>query len=133
MARRLFGEFSDLNAKLLEEAIDFKGVGSISSVSYVARIPGEIMIAFASGANLNENELSDLLGEKFSVVKPNEDFSKTVENVLGSDFNVDSYPLDFDTDDKKATRAIAAIPKNKVDATKFKLAQQIAGVPIIRR
>ena len=129
MARRLFGEFSDLNAKLLEEAIVFKGAGFISSVSDVARIPGEILVAFAPRANLNDKELSDLLGEKISIIKPEAKRPLTVQNILGCSITIKSYNLDVE----KSEQAHAAFPNKTVDATKFKIAQQIAGVPIIRR
>ena len=130
MARKLFADFSDLNAKLLEEAIVYKGAGFISSVDNVARIPGENLVAFAGRANLNDEELSNLLGEKFSVVKPEPKIPETVQKVLDCQIEIKSYNLD-NSDNPKA--AYAAFLPNYVDATKFKLAQQIAGIPIIRR
>ena len=131
MAETLAEEFGDLNAKLLGEAIDYKGAGVISSVSDVARVPGKTMIAFAERSNLNTKDLSALMEEEIVIEKPSENLADNVIKVLGCDFEVDEYPLDYDTDEKDAERAVAVFPKNKVDATSFKLAQQIAGVPII--
>ena len=131
MSATLFDKFSDLNAKLLEEAIAYKGAGFISSVDEIARVPGETMVAFADHSNLNTVELSNLLGEKILVMQAAENVSDTVKNILNSDFEVDVYPLDYDTDDKEAERAVAVFPQKKVNATTFKIAQQIAGVPII--
>lgn len=130
MANTLFKEFSNLNAKILEEAIVYKGAGFISSVNYVARIPGEALVAFAQRSKLNTDELSDLLGEKFEVIKPQEDFVQTLKFILG-EFDVDTYPLGYDEENKEAEKAVAVFPKNKVNAIPFKIAQQIAGVPII--
>lgn len=131
MARKLFGEFSNLNAKLLEEAIAYKGAGFISSVDSIARIPGKSMVAFADRSNLNTAELSDLLGENISVMRAEGKARDIVKKVLGCEITMTGYPLDYDTDDAKAERAVAVFPKSKVDVTKFQIAQQIAGVPII--
>lgn len=131
MASKLFSEFSNLNAKLLEEASAYKGAGFISSVDRIARIPGKSLVAFAERSNLNTAELSDLLGEAVSVIKKAEKVPDTVKKVLGCEITVMGYPLDYDTDDAKAKCAYAAFPKNKVDTTQLQIAQQIAGVPII--
>lgn len=131
MANALFNEFSDLNFKLLVEASNYKNVGSAKNIYDIPRIPGEKMIIFADGSNLDTRKLSDLLGEKVSVMEPEEQLPDTVKKVLGSDFNVDYYPLDFAKENKNAEETLALFPKTKVDATNFKLAQQIAGVPII--
>ena len=131
MAATLFDKFSDLNAKILEEAISYKGAGFISSVDEIARVPGETMVAFADRSSLNTKELSDLLGEKILVTRAGKDLPETLKNILNSDFDVDFYPLDYDTEDAEAERAVAVLPQKKIDATKFKIAQQIAGVPII--
>ena len=131
MAAMLFDKFSDLNGKLFAEAIEYKGAGFISDVNEIARIPGETMVIFAGRANLNKKDLSDLLGEKILTIKPKEDFVQTLRIILGGDFDVDHYPLDYDREDAEAERAIAIFPKQKISATNFKIAQQIAGVPII--
>ncbi len=131
MAAALFNEFSNLNFKLLGEAVDYKNAGTADEISDIPRVPGEKMIVFAPRSNLNTEELSDLLGEKISVVKPHEDFLQTLKKILDCDFDIDSYPLDFDEENKNAECAYAVFPKQKVKALNFKLAQQTAGVPII--
>lgn len=131
IARALNKKFSDLNAKLLEEAIVYKGAGFISSVDTVARVPGETIVAFADRAKLNLDELSNLLGEKVSVIKPEEKLPNTVKKILNCDVDNYFFQCEFDTKENRGERAIAVFPKNKVDATSFKIAQQIAGVPII--
>ena len=131
LANTLFWEFSDLNTKLFAEAIDYKGAGFISSVNGIARVPGELMVVFADRSNLNTAELSDLLGEKILVTQAEEELSDTVKNILNSDIDVDFYPTDFTKDDEKPENAVAVFPKKKVNATSLKIAQQIAGVPII--
>ena len=109
MAGELFDKFSDLNAKLFADAIEFKGAGFISNVKDVARIPGELTVAFADRSN----------------------FGDTLKEILHGDFDVDSYPLDFTKDDKEPECAYAVFPKDNVNATSFKIAQQIALVPIV--
>ena len=131
LASKLFVEFSDLNVKLLQEAIAYKNAGSVPSFDGIARVPGETMVIFADRANLNTTELSDLLGEKILVTQAEEDISDTVKNVLGSDFDVDFYPTKFTEENEESQNAVAVFPKNKVNATSLKIAQQIAGVPII--
>ena len=131
IARALFKEFSDLNLKLLIEASNYKGAGSAKGVSAIPRIPGETMIIFAESWNVDTKKLSDLLGEKVLVMKDEEKLSDNVKHVLNCDLDIDKYPLDFSKDNKEPKNALAIFPKNKVDATAFKLAQQMAGVPII--
>ena len=131
VANALFKKFSELNSKLFADAIDFKGAGFISNVKDVARIPGELTVAFAERSNLNTAELSDLLGEKISVMQMHEDFGDTLKEILHGEFNVDSYPLDFTKDDKEPECTYAVFPKDNVDATTFKIAQQFMGAPII--
>lgn len=130
MAGELFKKFSDLNAKLFADAIDFKGAGFISNLD-VLRIPGELTVAFVERSNLNTAELSDLLGEKILIMQMHEDFRDTLKEVLHGDFDIDSYPLDFTKDDKEVECTYAVLPKVNIDATTFKIAQQIALVPIV--
>lgn len=130
MAYTLFREFSDLNFKLLIEASNYKNAGSAKGVTDIPRIPGEMTIIFAENAKLDKKALSDLLGEKILVIKPREDFNQTLKIILGGDFDVDNYPLDFGDN---IEQAFAVFPKSNVSATNFKLAQQIAGVPIIAK
>lgn len=132
MASKLFSEFSDLNFKVLEEATAYKNAGSTDGVNDIPRIPGETMLVMGESSTLNTKKLSDLLGEKVLFMKPEENISDTVQNILGCEIEVDSYWLDFDTKEKKADRAYAVFPKKTVDTTAFKLAQQIAGIPIIK-
>ena len=131
IAGALFKEFSNLNLKLLIEASNYKGAGSAKGVSAVPRIPGEKMIVLADSWSLDTKKLSDLLGENISVMKDEPKLSDNVRKVLNSDIDIDRYPLDFSKENEQPKNAIALFPKNKVDATNFKLAQQIAGVPII--
>ncbi|MBQ4403288.1 MAG: 50S ribosome-binding GTPase [Selenomonadaceae bacterium] len=130
IAYKLFKKFSRLNEKLLTEAIVYKGAGYVTEVKEVARVPGELFVAFAEKSNLNVRELSDLLGEKFFVIKSQKKISATVKNTLRSDVKIDFYPLDFGYNPEKA---VAIFPTDSVNATNFKIAQQIAGVPIITR
>ncbi len=127
MAGELFDKFSDLNAKLFADAIEFKGAGFISNVKDVARIPGELTVAFADRSNLNTRELSDLLGEKIFVMQPHEKFRDTLKEILHGDFTVKGYRLNSKGD----KRTYAVFMKDNVNATSFKIAQQIALVPIV--
>ena len=131
IANALFNKFSGLNAKLFADAIDFKGAGFISNVKAVARIPGKLTVALAERSNLNTAELSDLLGEKILVMQPHENFGDTLKEILHGEFNVDSYPLDFTIANTEPDCAYAVVPKDNVDATSFKISQQIMGAPII--
>ncbi len=132
LAAKLFGKFTDLNFKLLREAAIYKSAGA-AQVSYIPRIPGERMLILAARSNLDTKKISELLGEKILVMKPEKNFYETLKNILGVEFQIKSYRLALDTEEKKAECAFAFFPKSKVDATNFKLAQQIAGRPIIMR
>ena len=131
IASTLFGKFSNLNFKLLVEASRYKNAGSAKEVSDIPRIPGETMIIFAERWNLDTQALSDLLGEKVLIMYAEENFVDNIKSILGCDFDTDSYPLDFTKENEETQEALAIFPKKKINATSFKLAQQIAGVPII--
>ncbi|MBR1647551.1 MAG: 50S ribosome-binding GTPase [Selenomonadaceae bacterium] len=130
VAYTLFKKFSELNAKLLAEAIDYRDAG-YADIEAVARIPGELTVAFVGDANLNTDKLADLLGEKILLTHPHEKISETVKEILHSDIDIDRYPLDFTKAGKKTKHTYSVLPKEKVNATSFKIAQQIAGIPII--
>ena len=130
IAYKLFKKFSNLNENLLTEAIVYKGAGYVTNIKEIARVPGDLFVAFAERANLNVRELSDLLGEEIFVVKAQKKISDTVRNILDSDLQIDFYSLDFSDNSEKA---FAVFPTEAIDETNFKIAQQIAGVPIITR
>ena len=130
IAYKLFKKFSDLNEKLLTEAIVYKGAGYVTEVQEIARVPGDLFVAFAEKSNLNVRGLSDLLGEEIFVIKAQRKISDAVKIILNSDLKMDFYPLDFGHNPEKAS---AVFPTKTIDATKFKIAQQIAGIPIITR
>lgn len=124
MAKALFFKFSHLNSILLIKA-------DVAKFNHkVARIPGEIVVVFAAAAQLNRKRLSRLFDEKF-LIYPQENPSQNLQAILGCDYYTQIYPLSSTLINPKKTTAI--LLKEKVDATKFKIAQQIAGVPIITR
>ena len=130
IAYKLFKKFSDLNEKLLTEAIVYKGAGYVTNVKEIARVPGDLFVAFVERSNLNVSDLSDLLGEEIFIIKAQRKISDNVKIILNSDLKTDFYPLDFGHNPEKA---FAVFPTKTIDATNFKIAQQIAGVPIITR
>ena len=65
MATTLFKKFSNLNAKLLIKAITYKGKKFTPLFGKVARVPGEIIVAFADSATLNSKQLAALLKTVF--------------------------------------------------------------------
>ncbi|MBQ9487673.1 MAG: hypothetical protein IJU91_07750, partial [Selenomonadaceae bacterium] len=131
MADDLFYNYQNLNFVLLDEAVDYVNAGSYSNATNLMRIPGEHFVLLAPRSNLNANAISDLLGEKFIVMQPKETLPETLKMILDCDLYVDGYPLEFNTEEKEAEEAYSIIPKDKVNATKFKLAQQMATAPII--
>ena len=133
MASALFKEYSDLNYNLLLEAIDYKNAGFVKNVESIARIPGETVVVIAERCRLNTKELSALLGESVITMTAEEDITKTLKFILNRDFDVDSYPLDYTKENQKTEEAVAILLKDSVYAKDFKIAQQIAGVPIIRK
>lgn len=134
MANNLSFEYRHLNAILLGEAIDYTNAGSFSKddAEFPMRIPGERMVLLADKSNLDNDAISALLGEKFVSLKPKQEFPDTVKMLLGCDYQVDSYKLEFDTEEKEGEETIALFP-DKVNERKINMVQQIAGVPIIWR
>ena len=111
---------------MLEEAIKYKSESSSLNLKSkcVIRIPGEKMILLDKKYNFYNDLISALLGEKFETLKPKQEFYDTLKMLLGCDYKIKRYPLEFDE-----PFAIVA-PKN-IDKRKFNLAQQIACAPII--
>lgn len=101
LAAKLFGKFTDLNFELLREAAIYKNAEA-AQVSYIPRIPGETMVVLATRSNLDAKKISELLGEKVLVVKPEKNFYETLKNILGVEFQIKSYRLALDTEEKKA-------------------------------
>lgn len=133
IANVLFDKFSDLNVKLLKEAIDYTSAGSISNIESIPRIPGEIFLIIAQRFNLDTNKISSLLDEKILTMSSIENISDNLQMILGSEFDVKYYPLDFTKNNQKPEKAKAILPKKKVNPKSVKIAQQIADVPIIQR
>lgn len=133
MANTLYQKFFDLNFELLNEAIKYKNIGYGGNVSDIARIPGEIMTVISDDYNLNPAKLSDLLGENVVFVKPKESLLDTVQMILNRNFDVDAYPLDFSKENEDAENTYAILLKESVPETNFKLAQQMAAFPIIKK
>lgn len=129
MANSLFKEYEDLNFRLLNEAIEYKNAGRIRNFEALARIPGETMIVFANGRNLNTAKLSDLLGESVTVVNPCANAEDTLKLVLHRNFDIKSYKLDSQKQDELQ----AVLLEDNVDTTSYKIAQQVAGIPIIMK
>ena len=126
IANKLSQKYRQLNAILLEEAIKYKSESSSLNLKFkcVIRIPGEKMILLDKKSNFYNDLISSLLGEKFETLKPKQEFYDTLKMLLGCDYKIKRYPLEFDE-----PFAIAA-PQN-VDKKKINLAQQIACAPII--
>ena len=132
IASSLLEEFRDLNIDLLnEEKKIYKDRGDASCAA-IARIPGVILLILTNDSNANPDALSDLLGEKVQIDPAPKEFSDAVKKVLGCDFDIDYYPLDFSTENGDTPEFYSIIPKNSVPQINLQLAQQIANdVPII--
>ena len=133
MSNALLKDYQNLNAVLLDEAVDYVNAGSYSNGQNIMRIPGEHFVLLADRYNLKTDAISDLLGEKFVSMKPAKKLSQTVEMILGCSYDYDKYYLELGTEEKEAKETYSIIPKDKVNETNIKLAQQIAGIPIIVR
>lgn len=133
LAAALRNDYQEINLKLFNAAIIYKGLGTPRHYQDSMRIPGEISVVLARNSNLLVKPIADLLGEKFIVLNLKSNFEDELERILDCDFKYDAYPLEFDTDSKKAERAYSIMPKDKVNPTKLKLAQQFSPYPIITR
>ena len=129
MAESLLGEYEELNSVLFNEAVKSKGAGKVSGIKVTLRIPGELLIVIADNAEIDADAISELTGEKFSVVKPSDSWDETMRKMLGCNFELDTHSLDSQTDEK----TFSVAPYEKIDETELKLAQQISPYPIISK
>ena len=120
-------EYSDLNSIIFDEASIYKSGSGIPNILATMRIPGEISIAITETFYIDAKAISELLEEKFVVIEPLSNWEKTMKKILECDFKIDTYQLEFETDNK----AYSITPQDKVDATRLKLAQQISPYPIM--
>ena len=127
MAETLLGEYNDLNETLFYEAVKYKKAGSISEMRSTLRIPGEISAILMENPTVDDEALSELLGEKFLTIKLLDNWNDILRKILGCDFDLDSYPINAGVDGK----TYSVTPREKISETEFKLAQQISPYPII--
>lgn len=131
IAEHLCDEFGKLNGILLGVAIEYKNAGSASDGVGVFRVPGQKFLLMAGSSNLDEQEISSLLGENFIFMKSKNDLQEDIKTILGCDFEVADYALDYDHDDKEAERTFSLVPKEKISEITLQLAQQRACLPIV--
>ena len=132
VASKLAKEFISLNKKFLEEAVNYKGIGYLPNIAVIARVPGEMLMLTATDANFNKKSMSNLIGEKIVVKTPQLNFNDTLEMFLGCKYGMRNYPL-FNASTGENDNVHAIIPDKKIPVLNFKLSQQIAFLPIIRK
>ena len=71
--------------------------------------------------------------DKIAAIKPRDETLDKFKMFTGQDFKMDAYARDFDKDEGKFQKTFSLIPKEKINADTFKMAQQYAGIPIIMR
>lgn len=132
VASKLAEEFISLNKKFLEEAVNYKGIKYIPNIAAIARVPGEMLMLTAIDSNFNKKSMSNLIGEKIVIKPPQLNFKDTLEIFLGCKYGMRNYPL-FNASNSENDNVHAIIPDEKIPVLNFKLAQQIAFLPIITR
>ena len=117
VANNLKKNYFEINLELLQNAVEYsRSSGFLSSVDYLARLPGKEFFIVASRSSIDNKKISELLGENFSVIK-NAELHEIISMILGCGYIKNKF---------------AIIPSNSVADTNFELAQQIAGMPIIK-
>ena len=128
LANKLNKTFRTLNAKLLQEAIKYKGKqGGKVYIKDIARVPGKEFLIIAHGQAFNDRELSKLLDENVQMLAPENNDAEMVEKILDSDVKTIEFKLDGFDESKKAW---LLIPAGDIDRTDLLIAQQVAGIPI---
>ncbi len=127
IAETLIGDHEELNSILFMEAINYKNAGHIYKVKATMRIPGEISVIIAEDSDIDTQKISELLEEKFIVMSAQENWNDTMKKVLECDFDLDTYQIEIETDEK----TFSVTPKEKISEQKLKLAQQISPYPIM--
>ena len=117
VANNLMKNYFEINLELLQNAVEYsRSSGFLSSVDYLARLPGKEFFIVASRSSIDNKKITELLGENFSVIK-NAELHEIISVILGCGYIKNKF---------------AIIPSNSVADTNFELAQQIAGMPIIK-
>ena len=129
LARTLTAKYRELNLELLQEAIEYsRQPGLLSSIDYIARIPGREFLVVAGRSSINTKVVSSLIGEHLTILPKPEQLKDLVTLILGCEFNIKTFATGKSEQDKKAK---LLKPTNKINDINFTLAQQVAGVPII--
>ena len=127
LAENLLAEYEELNSELFKAAVKNKISGDVSGVKVTMRVPGESFSVIADNFEVDEAAISEILGEKFSVVNSLKSWNSTMKKILDCDFELEEYSLDFKTGDK----TYSVVPKEKLSPAKLNLAQQASPYPII--
>lgn len=127
IAEQFIDQYAELNAVLLTEAVKYKGAGEIDEVKATLRVPGIMSVVIAEESDVNNRAVSALLGERFFVMRPSKDWNATMRKVLGCPFELETYPLEVETDAK----TYSVKPTSKVSNKRLKLTQQISPYPVI--
>ena len=128
LANELAKKYYNLNLELLQQAIEYsRQPGLLSSVEYIARIPGEEFFVAAGRCSINTKTVSALLGEHLSIIKATDKLEDIVQLILNCEFKVRVFSMFKSTNEN----AKAFVPSELTNKTNFTLAQQIAGVPIL--
>lgn len=124
LANNLMKKYYDLNLELLQHAVEYsRQPVFLSSVDYIARIPGKQFLIVAGRSSIDNKKISLLLGENFSVLQSDE-----MHEIIGTILNCGYRTKTFAIDPNNSVSAI--LPTDAVNETNFTLAQQIAGIPI---
>ena len=127
LGENLLAEYEELNSELFKAAVKNKISGDVSGVKVTMRVPGESFSVIADNFEVDEAAISEILGEKFSVVNSLKSWNSTMKKILDCDFELEEYSLDFKTGDK----TYSVVPKEKLSPAKLNLAQQASPYPII--
>ena len=126
-ANNLMKKYYDINLELLQNAIEYsRQPGFISSVDYIARIPGKQFVIIAGRSSIDNKKISALLGEKFSALQQQEKITELIKLILSSNIILKTFSTGSD---KKASALVAT---DKIFEINLALAQQIAGIPILK-
>lgn len=129
LADNLAKKYSDLNLEILQAAVEYsRQPGFLSSIDYLARVPGKEFLIVAGRSSIDTKAVSALLSEHLSILPRQENLRVLLGLVIGGELVKKYFPTGSSSD---AQDAVAFLPTIKVSETSFTLAQQLAAAPIL--
>ena len=128
LATELCGKYQELNLELLQEAVIYSEQGGfLSNDVAIARIPGKDFYAIGRRCKINEERVSELLGEKVLCWTTEDSARECALLIVGKNSKICDYKLGMHKENIQTLMV-----DNMSRDNELIMAQQIAKMPVVR-